>query len=431
MADILARNPDLTKIINKAVKRIGENHALARDNSGVEMKASEIEKDRIAFRKEGKEEMTKVIEESLKAAANEMAQKLVLENTINGMIKETLQGETVVGNTLKSVGAGFVNKQGSSDTLTKFRKRQEMGEQTTKDGSHTSLEKTTGLKEIGKDIKKFFKWIKKISSTVAIQWADIPESVRQLFLKKHKNNAKFKRCKLGACPGFTALNDKDKKTELVGLEAEDSTEIAESTKGTIKKLVNKKLKDKVNEVKTHPGYDTYEKSVKKSKIENDKAMKDTDKKFKEYNRFEYNENPEFPHQENSKTNADGQFQYYRNDEEDQEFVDDFSHPGLIDFDINNLNLDRLTKYLEGSSETGNAQEDKDGQPLGNVVPSDLGKKMMKSAERRKEKIASEKASMSNLRGYTPDVQKVKQVKEEVSKDMDSMKKLWSYNKNTQ
>ena len=32
MADILARNPDLVKIINKAVKRIGENHALARDN---------------------------------------------------------------------------------------------------------------------------------------------------------------------------------------------------------------------------------------------------------------------------------------------------------------------------------------------------------------------------------------------------------------
>jgi hypothetical protein len=39
--------------------------------------------------------------------------------------------------------------------------------------------------------------------------------------------------------------------------------------------------------------------------------------------------------------------------------------------------------------------------------------------------------MSNLRGYTPDVQKVKQVKEVTEKDMDKMKKLWSYNKNTQ
>jgi hypothetical protein len=160
-------------------------------------------------------------------------------------------------------------------------------------------------------------------------------------------------------------------------------------------------------------------------------MKATDKKFKEYDSFEGSESPEFPHQENSKTNADGQFQYYRNTEEDQEFVDDFAHPGLIDYDINNLNLDRLTKYLEGSSETGNAQTDKDGNGLGNVVPSDLGKKMMKSAENRKEKIAQQKASMSNLRGYTPDVQKVKQVKEVTEKDMDKMKKLWSYNKNTQ
>ena len=57
--------------------------------------------------------------------------------------------------------------------------------------------------------------------------------------------------------------------------------------------------------------------------------------------------------------------------------------------------------------------------------------MMKSAENRKEKIAQQKASMSNLRGYTPDVQKVKQVKEGTTKDIDKMKKLWSYNKNTQ
>ena len=44
-------------------------------------------------------------------------------------------------------------------------------------------------------------------------------------------------------------------------------------------------------------------------------MKDTKKKFKEYENFEGNENPQFPHQEMSQTNADGQFQYYRNDEE--------------------------------------------------------------------------------------------------------------------
>jgi len=314
---ILAQSPDLDKIISKAVKRIGENHTLARDNKGVEMKAMEIEEDRKNFRKGrtnevGNETMESVIEESLKAVADEMAEKMVLENTIDGMIKDVIKPTEEVIDTKK--------------------------------------------------------------------------------------------------------------------------EVNETTTDTIKKLVSKKLKNKLEEaknVKRHPGYDTYEKAVKKSKKENDAAMKETDKKFKEYETFEGNESPAFPHQEMSKTNADGQYQYYRNNDEDQEFIDDFAYPGLIDFDVNNQNMERLTKYLEGSSETGNAQTDDEGVALGNVVPSDLGEKMLKSKKRRAEKIADEKASMTNLRGYTPDVQKVKQVKEGVNKDMDTMKKLWSYNKKTQ
>ena len=310
---ILATKPDLDKIISKAVKRIGENHALARDGKGVEMKAQEVEEDRKNFRKGrteevGNETMNSVIEESLKAVADEMAEKMVLENTIDGMIKDVIKPS-------KEVKGGKV-------------------------------------------------------------------------------------------------------------------EVNETTTETIKKLVTKKLKDKLSEAK-HPGYDAYEKAVKKSKTENNKAMKDTKKKFKEYENFEGNENPQFPHQEMSQTNADGQFQYYRNDKEAQEFVDDFAHPGLIDYDINNLNMDRLTKYLEGSMETGNAQTDAEGEALGNVVPSDLGEKMLKSKKRRAEKIADQKASMSNLRGITPDVQKVKQVKEDVNVDVESMKKLWNYNKKTQ
>jgi len=306
---ILAQSPDLTKIIKKAVDRIGENHSLSRDNKGVTMRATEIEKDRKEFRK------TKVIEESLKAAADEMAEKLVLENTIDGMIKDVIQEQT----------------------------------------------------------------------------QEYP---------------------------------KNKEEEIA---------LSESTTNVIKKLVNKKLKNKLNEAqKSHPGYDTYEKAVKKSKTENNKAMKATATKFKDYGDFKGNTHPEYPHQEDSKTDPDNiGYQYYRNNDDDQEFIDDFAHPGLLDFDINNLNMERLTDYLEGSSETGNAQEDEDGEALGNVGKSELGNKMKKSAERRKEKIAANKASMSNLRGYTPDVQKVKQVKEEVNVDMVNMKKLWNYNKNTQ
>ena len=72
---ILATSPDLDKIISKAINRIGESHALTRDNSGVEMNAKEVEEDRVKFRNES---TNKVIEESLKAAADEMAERMVL-----------------------------------------------------------------------------------------------------------------------------------------------------------------------------------------------------------------------------------------------------------------------------------------------------------------------------------------------------------------
>ena len=85
---VLASSPDLDKIIEKSVKRIGENHSLARDNKGVEMRPAEIEEDRKEWR-----ETTAVIEESLKAVADEMAEKMVLENTIDNMVKDVLKNE--------------------------------------------------------------------------------------------------------------------------------------------------------------------------------------------------------------------------------------------------------------------------------------------------------------------------------------------------
>jgi hypothetical protein len=305
---ILAKSPDLNKLIEKAVKRIGENHALARDNKGFEINSKEVEEDRKNFRKE-RDSMDSVIEESLKAVADEMAGKMVLENTINGMVKDVIQEQKDGGETTKTVN--------------------------------------------------------------------------------------------------------------------------ETTTDTIKKIVNKRLKDKITEDKKAAGYAAYEKAVKTSGEETAQYHKDLKKKFDEYNDFNGNTNPQFPHQNDSKTNPDGGYEYYRNTDDDQEFIDDFAYPGLQDFDVANQNMDRLKDYLEGSSETGNAQTDKDDEALGNVVPSKLGEKVLKSKKRRAEKIAKEKASMTNLRGYTPDVQKVSQVKESIVTDMDTMKKMWKYNKKTQ
>jgi len=403
MGDILAKNPDLTKIIKKAVKRIGENHALARDKEGMVI-SNEGEsykytptKGRHPSRLKESVKETKVIEEALKAAADEMAQKLVLENTIDNMVKETLQGQTAIGNTLKSVGAGFVDKQGSSDTLTKFTKRQEMGEQ-----QEMISEENSSVAELMER---------------GTPWTNLTTAERQMVEE--------------------AGYDKDSWTKAISSSSDEAPKVNETTTDLIKKLVNKKLKDKLAEAnlspsKTVPGLDAYNKAIKKSKTETDSYHKDVKKKFKDYSNFDGNTNPEFPHQVDSKTDPDNiGYRYYRNTDDDQEFIDDFGYPGLQDFDVHNQDMKRLTDYLEGSSETGNAQEDKDGETLGNVVQSNLGKIMKKSVERRKEKIAAEKAAMTNLRGYSPDVQKVKQVKESVQIDTDVMKKLWSYNEKTQ
>ena len=96
MSEILATNKELSKIIDNAVKRIGENHSLARDSKGVEMNAMDIEKDRLKFRKDRISESTVVKERSttidtaLKEASDEIAEKMVLENTIGGMVKDVI-----------------------------------------------------------------------------------------------------------------------------------------------------------------------------------------------------------------------------------------------------------------------------------------------------------------------------------------------------
>ena len=104
----LATNEDLNKIIERAVKRIGEDQSNIRDTKGVTITNEDI-----------KEERKEMIEESLKEAANEVAEKLVLENTITEMVKGVMKE--------MGGGSGFADNQGASDTLAKFNKRQENG----------------------------------------------------------------------------------------------------------------------------------------------------------------------------------------------------------------------------------------------------------------------------------------------------------------
>lgn len=371
MSDILATSEELTKIIERAVNRIGENHALARDNKGITLKNDD----------------SIVIEEALEDAAKDMAEKMVLEQNIDIIVKEQVKA--------MGSGSGFVSNQGTSSSLEKFNKRQEMGESAEK--SEEEVEEAT---------------------TAGMAGAFVAPLATDTKSKKKNIDEEDEIIDMGG-------DMIDPKTgELIGIEEQ----ISESTTDTIKKIVRKKLSEAKNV--SIPGYEKFEKARKESTKETKAYHKDFEKKFKDYGNFKGNDDPKFPFAEHSKENADGQYQYYRNDEAQDEYVDDWRGMGLED--ANGVgDIGRLADYLEGSSETGNAQVDKDGTPLGNVVPNELGEKIKKKINRKKEKIEAQHKAMSNDKRYSPDVQKVKQVKEGVNIDIDNMKKLWSYNKKTQ
>jgi hypothetical protein len=229
--------------------------------------------------------------------------------------------------------------------------------------------------------------------------------------------------------------------QLKKLAGRDKNNLKESLKNRlVKNLLNEKSfyntgkfkyekpNTSVGGGKNTPGIKETESTLKKSKKENEDYLKSFDKKIKEYLDFEGNSNPEFPHQNNSKT--DYKSPMYRNSSEDEEFIDDFRGMGLQD--ANGVeHLDRIDDYLNGSTKTGNSQD------AANVVPSKLGKKLKKTMKRKKEKIAKRKSKMTNLRGMTPDVQTVTKESTpnvyivEQKKEINKIKHLFNYSDTTQ
>tara|TARA_R110001583_G_scaffold96446_1_gene240770 strand:- start:4245 stop:5336 length:1092 start_codon:yes stop_codon:yes gene_type:complete len=360
----LATKQDLSNIIEKAVKRIGKDQANIRDTEGVTITNEDIKK-----------EQEELIEESLKEAANEAAEKLVLENTITGMVKGVM---SEMGG-----GSGFADNQGSSNTLAKFNKRQEVGEQDDKNIDETKLRKRIMDAHNLKSAEEFKKWLKENPTH-----ADAKEWAKANYTPK----------------------------ELKKLTPKENT-VNESTTDMIKKLVSKKLRD-INEVeKSTPSLDQVKKSKDKSGEETKKYHNEVEKKFKEYSESD---------------NAEENSPMYRNDDEQSEFVEDWRGMGLED--SNGVeDLERISDYLGGSSKTGNAQVDEDGNDLGNVVSSELGEKIEKKIKRKREKIETQKSHMRNARGYSPAVQKTvkESVNESVKSDMEKIKKLFNYNDKTQ
>lgn len=154
-------------------------------------------------------------------------------------------------------------------------------------------------------------------------------------------------------------------------------------------VVEQKVKDKdekENISKKKPeGLKKTEKALAGSKKENEDYAKEVVKKMKDYvkkgSNGEFKENPEeFPESNYDLSGMKEKTKKYHPSDSVDEYIDAFAYPGQTNLVFDEIKPDdeKIEMYLKGDSKTGNAQKDKDGKALGNVVPSEVGEKFMKN-----------------------------------------------------
>jgi hypothetical protein len=202
--------------------------------------------------------------------------------------------------------------------------------------------------------------------------------------------------KEGSKPDFLDLDNDGNKKEPMKSAARDAKKnkkkekIKESILFTetdlidlIERLVNEdKSNIKVSEPK---GYAEYEKAHKADKKENEDYLKSVAKKMADYlkgasdkySKYEMKETSKFP-TENGGMKAKRK-KYTPSDAVD-EYIEAFSYPGQTNlvYDEIKPSDEHIKGQLVGNSKNGNAQVDKDGKPLGNVVPSEVGERFYKN-----------------------------------------------------
>jgi hypothetical protein len=151
----------------------------------------------------------------------------------------------------------------------------------------------------------------------------------------------------------------------------------------VERIINEENK-KFNAGRQPKGYTEYERVHKKDIKEEEDYFKLLAKKMKDYlkdsTKGEYKENPtNFP-ESNYTLDKNAKAKKYTPSEAVDDYLDAFSYPGMTNlvYDEIKPNDEWIENNLKGSSKTGNAQVDKDGKALGNVVPSKTGEKFYKN-----------------------------------------------------
>jgi hypothetical protein len=210
-----------------------------------------------------------------------------------------------------------------------------------------------------------------------------------------------------------------------GMCTECSSKLMESKKKVLR-LRESEMMELIKKIVTEsvPGLEITKKAQTQSKKDNESNATEVASKIKKATTFEGNDNPEFP-----KQIGKGEKVARKNTPEQEEEIEDNRGGGLedlaYDMEPSQQFKDRVKKSLEGHSSTGNSQE------YGNVIKSDLGKKIADKVERKQK-------ARKDMVMYNKDIAPTSVVKESKSEtknvlleEIEKMKKMASYDEKTQ
>lgn len=150
-------------------------------------------------------------------------------------------------------------------------------------------------------------------------------------------------------------------------------------------VTEQKVKDNLKKSGKPAGLVQYDRVSKKEKTENRDANDASFKKMADYvkagSKGKFESNPVMFPKGNGELGEMDKKAYIPSEYVD-EYVDAFAYPGQTNLRYDEIkpNDEKIEMYLKGSSKTGNAQVDEEGNALGNVVPTKTGEKFYKNYE---------------------------------------------------
>ena len=247
-----------------------------------------------------------------------------------------------------------------------------------REGSEKFIQKATSKMEKKGTEGKFGSWCKKHG--LASEEGEVTKKCIDKAMKSD-DSAVVKMANFAKnIGGFHGAKHKKKVDETlyrINVDGETALFTEDEMIDVIENIVNEE-KNNIKMATIPKGMAEYQRVHKADKKEEDQYFKDLAKKMSDYTK-DMSEKESKYEKETQKfpTENGGKRKKYTPSEAVEDYNDAFTYPGQTNlrYEIK-PNDEWMEANLVGSSKTGNAQVDEDGNALGNVVPSDTGEKFL-------------------------------------------------------